>query len=73
MHIGGVVFWLALLAFFLWLGKKKEIPALIHNCIMTPLVIPLGRVRGVLGRLGVGSPCREVARKPVRGEAREFF
>jgi hypothetical protein len=23
MHIGGVVFWLALLAFFLWLGKKK--------------------------------------------------
>lgn len=23
MHIGGVVSWLALLAFFLWLGKKK--------------------------------------------------
>lgn len=23
MHIGGVVFWFALLAFFLWLGKKK--------------------------------------------------
>jgi hypothetical protein len=23
MHIGGVVFWLALLAFFLWLGKNK--------------------------------------------------
>ena len=23
MHIGGVVFWLALLAFFLWLGKIK--------------------------------------------------
>lgn len=23
IHIGGVVFWLALLVFFLWLGKKK--------------------------------------------------